>query len=84
MIELVFNPRVEIYIAALPPLLREVVEDTLDYFSEHGRAAQLPDVRQIVQLEEAWETRNQVTIEGRRYTIRILLRLHNQTLAYAK
>jgi len=84
VIEIVFNPTVETYIDNLPLLLREAVEDTLEYFREHGRSAQLPDVAKLVQLDETWETRNQETIGDRRYTIRILLlRLQHETLAYA-
>lgn len=83
MVKIIYNSSVQTRIDALPPLLRVAVIDTLDYFKDHGRAAQLPDVAKIVQLEETWETRNQMTIDGRRYTIRILLRLHHDGLAYA-
>jgi hypothetical protein len=83
VVEIVYNSMVRTRIHALPPLLRVAVEDNLHYFEDFGRAAQLLDVAKVVQLEETWEARNQMTIDGRRYTIRILLRLHLDTLAYA-
>jgi len=84
VIEIIYNPSIQTYMnEKLPPLLRAAVRNDLHYFQQHGRSGQLPFVAKLVQLDETWETRTQMTIEGRRYTIRILLRLHNETLAYA-
>jgi len=78
-----YNPKVAEYLAALPNQLRLEVYDALRYFEQFGTAAQLPDVAPIISLDQTWETRTQMTITGRRYTIRVLIRLHSPTKALA-
>ncbi len=81
MVELLYNPKVAEYLAALPDQLRLEVYDALRYFEQFGTAAQLPDVAAITTLDETWETRTQMTIAGRRYTVRVLIRVHSPTKA---
>lgn len=66
-----------------PQPLQYEINDTLDYITTFGKQADLPDARRIVQLTNTWESRNQMTIAGRRYTIRILIRFRTDDLAYA-
>ena len=75
-----YNPKVREYIAALPEELREEVIGTLQYLEQYGRQAVLPEVHHnIAGSRDLTETRNQMTINGRRYTIRCLLVLHSDT-----
>lgn len=80
--KIIFNPRVIDYLDALPDPLPTEVYDSIAYFEQFGVAAQLPDVAPIASLPGTWETRNQATVAGRRYTIRVLLRVDddNRTL----
>jgi hypothetical protein len=82
-VELVYNRKVAEYLQALPDQLRIEVYDALRYFERFGTAAQLPDVAPIVSLANTWETRTQMTITGRRYTIRVLIKVHSPTKALA-
>jgi hypothetical protein len=77
MAKIVHHPRVADYIEQLPQELQAQVDESLRYLAAHGRAAQLPDVRhRIAGDPNLTETRNQATINGRRYTIRCLLVFH--------
>lgn len=83
VVEILYNPKVIDYLDALPQPLQYEINDTLDYITTFGKQADLPDARRIVQLTNTWESRNQMTIAGRRYTIRILIRFRTDDLAYA-
>ena len=83
MVEILYNPRVIDYLDTLPQQLQYEINDTLDYIATFGKQADLPDARRIVQLTDTWESRNQMTIAGHRYTIRILIRFHTDDVAYA-
>ena len=81
VVEILYNPKVIDYLDALPQPLQYEINDTLDYITTFGKQADLPDARRIVQLTNTWESRNQMTIAGRRYTIRILIRFRTDDLA---
>lgn len=83
VVEILYNPIVIDYLDTLPEPLQYEINDTLDYITTFGKQADLPDARRIVQPTDTWESRNQMTIAGRRYTIRILIRFHTDDLAYA-
>lgn len=83
MVEILYNPKVIEYLDTLPQQLQHDINDTLDYIATFGKQADLPDARRIVQLTDTWESRNQMTVAGRRYTIRILIRFHTNDVSYA-
>jgi hypothetical protein len=80
---LLYYPLVTRYLRSLPSQLRIEVAEALDYLQMFGRAAQLPDVRPIATEPNLYETRTQMTVAGRRYTIRVLAMAHSDDLFVA-
>ena len=81
---IVYHPLITKLIHRLPELLQADIDESFRYLAEHGRAAQLPDVRhRIAGDPNLTETRNQATIDHRRYTIRSLIVFHTDDLLVA-
>jgi phage-related protein len=83
VVRLLYYPPVTEYLANLPAALRIEVAEALDYLQTFGRAAQLPDVRPIASVPNLYETRTQTSIDGRRYTIRVLVVAHSDEVFLA-
>jgi hypothetical protein len=80
---LLYFPPVVRYLTNLPDPVRVEVSEALAYLQKFGRAAQLPDVRPIVSVPNLFETRTQLKVGTRRYTIRVLVMSHSKDLLVA-
>ena len=71
------------YLETLPDVVRSEVSQSIQYLEQFGKGAALPDVRPIASVPNLYETRTQVTVGTRRYTVRILLIAHTDDVFVA-